>query len=256
MIDAHCHLEQKDYDTDREEVVARCKNLLDAVVFSCARPKDFEKSIEIAEKYKGFAYLTSGIHPEYIKELSEEEITAFFEKLRQNREKIVGIGECGLDYYWTKEPEWREKQKELFKRHIELAKELNLPLVIHSREAEADCLDILEEQNTKNVLMHFFSEKTLAERVAQNGYFVSFNTLVLRSKNHRKILKKIPLEKIMTETDAPWLGFGQRNEPIAVKEVVEKIASLLKKSVKEIDEITTKNARNFYAIAPPRVAGL
>ncbi|MGC9310777.1 MAG: TatD family hydrolase [Candidatus Aenigmatarchaeota archaeon] len=249
MIDAHCHLEQKDYDADRDEVVARCKEaVLKAVVFSCARPKDFEKSLEIAEKYRGFAFFTAGIHPEYIKEISGAEIAAYFEKLRANKDKIVGIGECGLDYYWTKEPEWRKNQKALFKRHIELAKELNLPLVIHSRDAEADCLGILENEGAKNVLMHFFSDKNLAERVAKDGYFISFNTLLLKSKGHRKILKKTPLERIITETDAPWLGFGKRNEPVAVKDVTEKIAELLKKPVEEIDQTTTKNAEGFYGL--------
>jgi TatD DNase family protein len=249
MIDAHCHLEQKDYDKDRDEVIARCREAgLEAVVFSCARPKDFEKSLEIAQNYKGFAFFTAGVHPEYIKEITPAEIAAFFEKIRQKKDRIVGIGECGLDYYWTKEPEWREKQKALFKEHISLAKELGLPLIVHSRGAEADCLNILEREGAKKVLMHFFSEKALAERVAKNRYYVSFNTLILRSKAHRKILKATPIDRVMSETDAPWLGFGKRNEPVAVKEAIGKIAELLKRPVEEIEEVTAKNAKSFFGI--------
>ncbi|MBN2095167.1 MAG: TatD family hydrolase [Candidatus Aenigmarchaeota archaeon] len=248
MIDAHCHLEQKDYDPDREEVIKRCKELLKAVVFSCAHPRDFETALEIAEKHRGFVFLTAGIHPEYIKEISEDEIHSFFGLLRKNRKKLVGLGECGLDYHWVQEEDWREKQKKLFRRHISFAKDLGLPLVIHSREAEGDCLDLLEKEGAKNVLMHFFSDKDLAERAIEDGYFISVNTLVLKSKSIRKILKKTPLERLMTETDAPWLGFGKRNEPIAVKEVIEKISELERIPFEEIDKATTNNARRFFGL--------
>jgi TatD DNase family protein len=248
MIDAHCHLEQKDYDSDREEVISRCKELLKAVVFSCANPKDFQKSLDIVSKYPKFVFLTSGFHPEYIKEFSEKEIEDYFSLIRQNKDKIVAIGECGLDYHWTKEEEWREKQKELFIRHINLAKELNLPLVIHSRDAEEDCLEILEDQKAERVLMHFFSDKDLVKRTIKDGYFISINTLVLQSKSIRKIMKKTPLERLMTETDAPWLGFGKRNEPIAVKQVIEKIAELEKIPFEKLDEATTRNAVGFFGL--------
>lgn len=252
MIDAHCHLEQKDYDADREEVISRCKELLKAVVFSCVSPKDFQKSLEIVSKYPGFVFLTAGFHPEYIKEFSEKEIEDYFSLIRQNKSRIVGIGECGLDYHWIKEEDWREKQKELFIRHINLAKELELPLVIHSRDAEEECLDILEKQKVGRVLMHFFSDKDLVERAVKDGYFISINTLVLQSKSIRKIMKKTPLEQLMTETDAPWLGFGKRNEPIAVKQVIEKISELEKIPVENIDEATTKNAVEFFGLKNKR----
>jgi len=252
MIDAHCHLEQKDYDSDREEVVSRCKAVLKAVVFSCASPKDFQRSLEIVSKYSDFAFLTAGFHPEYIKEVSEKEIEDYFNLIRKNKDKLVGIGECGLDYHWITEPDWREKQKELFIRHINLAKELNLPLVIHSRDAEEECLKILEEQKADKVLMHFFSDKDLVERVVADGYFISINTLVLQSKSIRKIMKKTPLERLMTETDAPWLGFGKRNEPIAVKQVIEKISELEKITVEKLDDATTRNAMEFFKLNLPK----
>jgi TatD DNase family protein len=248
MIDAHCHLEQKDYDPDREEVVSICKEILKAVVFSCASPKDFQKSLEIVSKYSGFAFLTAGFHPEYVKEFSSEEIDKYFSLIKQNKDKIVAIGECGLDYHWIKEEGWRGKQKELFVRHINLAKELNLPLVIHSRDAEEECLKILEEQKAEKVLLHFFSDKDLVDRAISDGYFISINTLVLQSKSIRKIMKKTPLERLITETDAPWLGFGKRNEPIAVKRVIEKIAELEKIPFEKLDEATTRNAKDFFKL--------
>jgi len=248
MIDAHCHLEQKDYDSDREEVISRCREVLKALVFSCANPKDLHKSLDIVSKNPNFVFLTTGFHPEYIKEFSEKDIEDYFSQIRQNKSKIVAIGECGLDYHWITEPEWREKQKQLFIKHINLAKELNLPVVVHSRDAEEECLKILEEQKAKKVLMHFFSDKNLVERAISNGYFISVNTLILQSKSIRKIMKKTPLERLMTETDAPWLGFGKRNEPIAVKQVIEKIAELGKLPIEKVDETTTRNAIEFFRL--------
>src|SRR3989344_6023453 len=117
MIDSHCHLEQKDYSKDLDAVIDRCKKAgIKALVSSCPDPRDFDRALEIAQKYKGYVFLAAAIHPEYIKEFSQKDIDNFFETLRENKEKLVGIGETGLDYFWVQEPEWREKQKELFIR--------------------------------------------------------------------------------------------------------------------------------------------
>lgn len=248
MIDAHCHLEQEDYDKDLDEVIARCRKEMKAVVFSCGNPKDFKKSLEISKKYKGFAFLTAAFHPGYIKDFQDREIENYLDEIRKNKNNLVAIGECGLDFHWVKEPKWREKQKELFIKHIEISRELNLPLVVHSRASEKECLEILEKQNAKKVLMHFFSGKNLVERAINDGYFISINTLVLQSKSIRKILKKTPLERLMTETDAPWLGNGARNEPIAVRQVIEKISELEKIPFEKVDEATTRNAREFFSL--------
>jgi len=248
MIDSHCHLEQKDYDPDREEVILNCKKELKAVVTCCAHMRDFNKSLEIIKKYPNFVFLTAGFHPEYISEVPENKINKYFEELAKNKKYLVGIGECGMDYHWVKEPEWREKQKELFVKHINLAKELNLPLVIHSRDAEKECLEILKEQKAKRVLLHYFSDKDLIPEVIETSYFVSVNTSVFRSKTTKKIIKKIPIEKLMTETDAPWLGFGKRNTPLSVKLVAEKIAEIKKLSFEEVDKITTENAVKFFGL--------
>lgn len=246
MIDAHCHLEQKDYDKDRDEVIENCKKELKAVITCCAHPGDFEKSLELIKKYRGFIFLTAGFHPEFIAEFSENEINKYLEKIEENKENLVGIGECGLDYNLIKDPKLREEQKKLFVKHINLAKRLNLPLVVHSRDAEEDCLKILAEEKSEKVLLHFFSDKNLIQEVIQNNYFVSVNTSILRSKTTKKIVKKMPIWKLMTETDSPWLGFGKRNNPTSVKRVIEKIAELKNLSFEEVDKITTENAVSFY----------
>jgi TatD DNase family protein len=246
MIDVHCHLEQKDYEKDRDEVIEKCKRELKAVITCCCHPDDFDLTIEMVEKYKNFVFATVSIHPEYIKEIEHLKVDEFLKKIEENKEKIVGIGETGLDFI-IKEPEWKEKQKELFIKFIDLAKSLNLPLVIHARKAFAEAIEILEKFETKRVLMHFFTAKELLPKILKNGWSISVNTTLLNSKKIKKIVRDLPIEKIMTETDSPWLGpNGKRNDPTAVKFVIERIAEIKKIDFKEIDKITTQNAIEFF----------
>jgi TatD DNase family protein len=248
MIDVHCHLEQKDYEKDRDEIIEKCKKELKAVITCCCHSDDFDLTMEMVEKYKNFVFATVSIHPEYIKEVNEEVVENFFKKIEENKEKIVGIGETGLDFI-TKEPEWREKQKELFVKFIDLAKNLNLPLVIHARKAFKEAIEVLEKSGARNVLMHFFTQKDLLPKIIENGWSISVNTTLLSSKNIKKIVRDLKIEKIMTETDSPWLGpNGQRNDPRSIKLVVEEISRIKKMKIEEIDKITTQNAIEFFKL--------
>jgi len=248
MIDAHCHLEQKDYEKDRDELIEKCKKELKAVITCCCHPDDFDLTMEMVEKYKNFLFATVSIHPEYIKEVNEEIVENFFKKIEENKEKIVGIGETGLDFI-IEEPEWREKQKELFVKFIDLAKNLNLPLVIHARKAFKEAIEVLEKSGARNVLMHFFTQKDLLPKIIENGWSISVNTTLLSSKNIKKIVRDLKIEKIMTETDSPWLGpNGQRNDPRSIKLVVEEISRIKKMKIEEIDKITTQNAIEFFKL--------
>ncbi len=249
MIDVHCHLEQEEYSQDRDEVIEKCKKELKAIITCCAHPKDFDLTLSLVEKYRGFVFATVGIHPEYIKEISKEEKESFIEKIKNSKDKIVGIGEVGLDFFWIKEKEWQEKQKELFIELINLAKDLNLPLVIHSREAYDEVVKILEQEDAKKVLLHMFGANHLVKRIVENGWFVSVNTILLKSKKHKKVVRDMPLERIMLETDSPWLGFGKRNTPLSVKIVAEKIAEIKKVSLEEVEKKTTENSIKFFNLS-------
>ena len=249
MIDAHCHLEQKDYNPDRDEVIKRCQKKMDAIVTSCAHPDDFDLTLSLKKQYPDFIYISIGLHPEYIKELKPEQKTTLIEKIKTNKDSISAIGEIGLDYYWTKEEEWRKRQKEMFKEFIELAEELKKPIVIHSRDAHEDTLDILEETKAKHVLLHLWGANQQVPRIIKNNWNVSFGPILLRSKKHKKICRDMPLEKIMLETDSPWFGENrQRNEPTSVEKVIARIAEIKKLDPKEIDKATTQNAKKFFAI--------
>jgi len=249
MIDVHCHLEQKDYQEDRNEIIEKLKKELKAVITCCTHPADFDLTMKMVNKYEGFIFASSAIHPIYIKEITEKEIEIFLKKIEENKNKIVAIGETGLDFK-IEEKEWQEKQKELFVKFIILSKDLNLPLVIHSRKAYAESIEVLEQYGAKKVLMHFFTQRKLLPKIIKNGWSISVNTALLTSKDIKKIVRDLSLEKIMTETDSPWLGInGQRNDPTSVKFVIEKIAEIKKMKFEEVDKITTKNAIQFFNLS-------
>jgi TatD DNase family protein len=248
MIDVHCHLEQKDYDGDRDDVIKACRKELLAVISSCADPRDWPITLEMAKKYKGFVFATAGIHPEYIKDIGKGEISKFMEIIKKEVKEgnIVAIGEIGLDYYWIKESLWREKQKELMIQFIRLSQELSMPLVIHSRDAMDDTIYILEKYKVKNALLHLFGERKLLPRVLENDWSISVGPIIKRSKDHKKIIRDMPLNRIMLETDSPWFGDGKRNSPLAIKEVAEKIAEVKKVPFEDVWNQCALNAIKFF----------
>ena len=250
MIDCHCHLEQEDYDSDRQDVIKKCREKLKALVTCCAKPKDWSLTKEIVLKNKGFVYAIAGIHPEFIKEISEKEINDFISAIKTELKKrlVKGIGEIGLDYHWIKEEEWREKQRKLFIKMINLAKELNLPLIIHSRDAVGECIEILEKSGMKGkkVLMHLMTEREFLQRITENGWMISIGPGILRSKAARKTARDCPVSNLMLETDSPWFGQGERGTPLNVIKAAEKIAEIKKISVEEVEKKTDENAINFF----------
>jgi len=254
MIDVHCHLEQKDYDSDRDEVIERCRRELKAIVTSCAHPKDFDLTMKIVQEHKGFVFATAGIHPEYIKDISTDEINNFIAELQHNRDKIVGIGESGLDYYYIKEPKWQEKQKDLFITSIELAKKLGKSLVIHCRNAHEDTIKILEENDAKDVVLHLWGAHAFVSKINECKWYVSFGPLIATSKTHKRIARDMPLERILLETDSPWFGGKTpegkpiRGEPINIRLVAKKIAEIKELSFEDVWKQCGKNAIKLFSL--------
>ena len=248
MIDVHCHLEQKDYDEDREEVIDKCKEKMKAVLSSAPHKDDFNTAIDLHKKYPGFVYICLGLHPMYIRELSEKDISEAISFIKRHKEELSAVGEVGLDYHHVKEEEWQEKQKEMFRRFIRLAKELNKPLVIHCRDAFEDTIKILEEEKADRVMFHLFGDKKSCSKILDNNWFISIGPLLLRSKTIKKIARFMPLNRIMLETDSPWFGFGERGTPLNVIKTSEKIAEVKKITSEEVGEQTDLNAKNFFNI--------
>lgn len=250
MIDSHCHLEEEAYREDLDDVIQTCKEQrLKALITVCADPGDWDKTLELVNKYKGFVFACASVHPIYIDRTTSKQVEEYFKKLRDNRDVLVAIGETGADYFHTREADLQMKQRELFRRHIELAGELDKPIVVHCRDAFADVIDILENEGAKRVMMHLFGGNKFLNKVIDNGWWISAGPILLKSKSHKKIIRDMPLEKIMLETDSPWFGpDGQRNTPVSVIQVAERIAEIKKADVNYISDITDKNAIQFFSL--------
>ncbi len=253
MIDSHCHLEQKDFDKDRGELLKEWKKNLKAIVTTCACPKDWELTKKIVKENKGFVYAVAAVHPIYAKEVSDKEFDRFIEiyKKEAKQENLVGIGEVGLEYHHIKDKKLREKQVKRFKRFIELAKEVDLPLVVHLRDAHLEGVEILEKEGMKEkkVLLHMFCDNKLTKRVIENKWFISVGPGIQKSKTIRKIARDMPMDKILLETDSPWFGDGVRGTPLNVLKPAQKIAEIKKISIDEVEKQTDKNAIAFFGLS-------
>lgn len=246
MIDVHAHFEQSEYDADRHDVINQCKKELRGVITCCARPENWKKTLEFMEPHSDFLFLTAGLHPIYVLDVSKKQEDEYMEILRENKELLQGIGECGLDYKVAKDEKQREKQKRAFKRQIKLAEQLGLPIVIHARRAFKPAIEILENFNAEKVVMHFFSAENLLERVIDNGWHITSNNTVLWSKSMQRIARKSPLERVLLGTDSPWLGGSQRNTPKAIRKVAEEIADLKGLDFKNVWRQCGTNAVEFF----------
>ncbi|AYC30708.1 TatD family hydrolase [Paenisporosarcina cavernae] len=253
FIDTHVHLNAEQYNEDLEEVMerARAAGVSPMVVIGFDRPT-IERAMELIEENDD-VYAVIGWHPVDAVDCTEKDL-AWIEELASHP-KVVGIGETGLDYHWDKSP--KEVQKEIFRKQIYLAKRVNLPIIIHNRDATGDVMAILKEENAKEVggVMHCFggSVETAKECIEMN-FMISLGGPVTfkNAKQPKEVAKEVPLEWLMIETDAPYLTphpyRGKRNEPSYVVLVAEEMAKLREVSVETIAKETTKNAKRFYAL--------
>jgi len=249
LIDTHCHLDFPEFDKDRDEVVRHAKNEgVDYIINIGSGLLASEKALELTRTYD-FIYATVGIHP-HESDKFDDEVRAGIEKLVRE-DKVVAIGETGLDYY--KNYSKTENQKILFRYLVKLAKDLALPLVIHNRQAQEDTLNILSGVLPIKAVVHCFSgDENFLKKCLDLGFFISFtcNITYKKAKDLRTLVKLTPLDRLMLETDAPFLppeGFrGKRNEPVYVKFLAEEVARIKEVGLEEVAGITTDNARRFF----------
>ncbi|NPA82715.1 MAG: TatD family hydrolase [Epsilonproteobacteria bacterium] len=254
IIDTHCHLDDKSFDQDLDKVIKRAnENSVIGFVIPGADPKDLQKAKEISYKYEN-TYFAIGVHPYHIEDYDEEHLLSF-----ANDPKCIAIGECGLDYYrLPKDKDEKEKikkaQKDIFIKQINLAKKLKKPLIVHIREATHDSKEILIKENAKEVggVLHCFNASEDLLELAKHNFYFGIGGVVT-FKNARKlveILPKIPLDRIVVETDSPYLTphpfRGKRNEPFYTTLVLRKIAELLNKNYEEIADICFKNSVRLF----------
>jgi len=245
LIDTHAHLGFHELDRNRAEAIARAAKGEVAVIDCSLTPKEFRTILGFKETYKGL-YFTIGCTPYHLDDFEVQ-----YELMQANADKIVAVGEIGLDYYWVKDEPCRSKERENFVKLLSLAKGLDKPVLIHSRNAEKHALDILKKERVEKAIMHCFSgylEDAL--RAIDMGYLVSIPTNVTLSKQKQEFAQKLPLESIVLETDAPYLSPepGKQNEPVNVIKSARKIAELRGVGFEEVCSATTRNARGFFKI--------
>lgn len=276
MIDTHAHCQFNAYKNDMEEVIERCKSKKTIVNLIGTQKDTSRKAVEVAEDHDGF-FASVGLHPEhlfssYVDEnetqfLSKEDEFDFeyYRKLTE-RDKVIGIGECGIDLYRIPEGMEKEdilkKQKEVFLAHVRLARETNLPLVIHCRDAHPEMIETLSSPETKGVkgTMHCYTSNWKnAEQYLKLGFYIGFTGIITfppqksnpaAQEELLEVVKRIPLEKILLETDCPYLSpipyRGKRGEPWMVEAIAMKIAELRKLEVNDVLKITTENALQLF----------
>jgi len=249
LADTHCHLDFPEFDADRDEVIRRAKNAGIAYIINIGSSlSGSKKALELSRQHN-FIYATIGLHPHEADKF-DDGVRAGIEKLVRE-DKVVAIGETGLDYY--KNYSKTENQKVLFRYLVKLAKDSGLPLVIHNRQAQDDTLKILNEVMPVKAVVHCFSgDENFLKKCLDLGFFISFtcNITYKKAKDLRTFVKLTPLDRLMLETDAPFLppeGFrGKRNEPAYVKFLAEEIARIKEVGFEEVARITTDNARRFF----------
>lgn len=252
LFDSHAHYNDEKFAEDREELLKEIYNSGITKLVNAGYSLESSKSaIEIAKTHN-FIYSTVGISPNDIDDYKKEYLEEI-KKLAKN-EKVVAIGEIGLDYYWNKEN--KDLQKEVFVSQIKIANELNLPIVIHTREAIYDTLEILKNNNcSKKGIFHCcpFNVDLVREGL-KLGFYISFAgpTTFKNSKNAAEIIKMVPLDKMLIETDSPYLSpeplRGKRNDSRNVKYIAQKIADVKEISLEEVAKITYENAKKIFEI--------
>ncbi len=248
LVDSHAHLDNEAFNEDREQVIERIKEEMEFVVNIAFDLESSKKSVEFANKYD-FIYATIGFHPVDIEGYTDE-AEKELENLAKNNKKVLAIGEIGLDYHWMTTP--KEQQQEIFRRQLDLATKLDLPIVIHSRDAMEDTVKILKEYPDVKGIFHCYPGSVETAKQLVDRFYLGIGG-VLTFKNAKKLVEvatDIPLDRLILETDCPYMAptpfRGKRNEPIYVKYVAEKIAQLKNISYEEVAKATVENTKKAY----------
>ena len=248
-IDTHCHLQSKYYENIDAVIKDNRKAGIDKIIVSGCEICEIKEVIEYAKKYDD-VYLTLGFHPEYADSINDIDIS-WLKEVVKNNNKVIGIGEIGLDYYYSKEN--RDRQINLFRKMLELASELNLPVVIHSRNATLDTINILKEYNVVGVIHCFSGSLETANEYIKMGYYLGIGGVVtFKNSNLRDILKELSLDNIVLETDSPYLTptpfRGKINSSKYIPLIAEELSKVFNTSILNVENITTQNAYSVFEL--------
>jgi len=248
LFDAHNHIDMPQFEADLPETVERARAAgLTGMVSASTGPESLRKTLGIAKDYVGFIHHSAGC---IVSKMTRREADSLIVLTKDHRTEVVAVGEVGLDYYWVKSTQEREGQARMFKAFIQLASELDLPLVVHSRKAEAEAVAILEQECLVPVLMHCFDgPPSVAKRVRDDGWSISLPVTFAAYRNRVRAAQTFPLDQIMLETDSPFLSPSRdRNEPGNLVIGCKELAGLLGLSLSDVAAATTRNAKQFYRV--------
>ena len=253
LFDTHVHLNARQFAEDREETIQRARDAgVEYMVVVGFDHETIPLAIEIAEQHENI-YAAVGWHPVDAIDMTEKELE-WIEELSAHP-KVAAIGEMGLDYHWDKSP--KDVQKKVFRQQIALAKKVNMPIIIHNREATEDIIAILQEENAAEIggIMHCYNDSVrYVQTCLDMNFYISLGGPVTfkNAPLPKEVAKQVPLDRLLIETDAPFLAphpyRGKRNEPAYVARVAEDIAALREMDVNEVGRITTENAKRFFKI--------
>lgn len=253
FFDTHAHMYDKAFDTDRNKILEELNALYYKIVCPSENIETSIKSIELSNKFKN-VYAAIGIHPYFAKKSNKTDIETLY-KLAKLNKNVVAIGEIGLDYYYNKED--KITQKDFFVRQIELAKELDLPIIIHDRKAHGDILSLIKQLKTSNLrgIMHCFGGSIeFAREMIKLGFYISFAGPIAyeNSRKLKEVAKLIPIERILIETDSPYLSpppcRGQRNNPKNLYYIAKELANLKGVSIEDLVQKTYENSMSIYSL--------
>ena len=250
FIDSHAHIQIDQFNSDRDAVLQRALDVgVSNILIIGIDVETSQKAVELAEKHENI-YASVGMHPHSATELTDDILSTF--RVQLDHPKVIALGEIGLDYYRNLSP--HEIQKDAFEKQLNLAEEMNTPIIIHNRDAYADILPILEKRQGKiNGVLHCFTGNIeLMQRSIDIGFHIGIGGIVTypNAKDVQAVAKQIPLERLLIETDCPWLTpqfrRGKRNEPSYVPAIAEKIAELRNSTTEEIGVVTTNNFNTLF----------
>jgi TatD DNase family protein len=256
FVDSHCHIDGPEYDADREEVIRRARDAEVTTLLNVGTGDPgtdaFHRAVDLAERYEGI-YAAVGVHPHDAKLFDEAAEQRVIDLVRQSK-RVIAWGEIGLDYHYDHSP--RDVQREVFRRQLRLARELDLPVVIHSREANDDTITILREElsgyERAGVLHCFGGSLAMARDAIELGFLISFagNLTFKKAEDLRDVARHLPLDRLLIETDCPYLTpvpfRGKRNEPARVIETARCLAEIHGKELEEIGKTTTRNFEKLF----------
>jgi len=261
LVDVHCHLDHARFKEDLDKVIERAKNAgLKSIITSGVNSATNRMILRIAEKYD-IVKASFGLYPidalareleageasGFTRDVQSIDVDAELDWIRRNKEKCVAVGECGLDYHWITGKE--AEQKKIFQKIINTVEKINKPIIIHSRKAELDAVEMLESSNLKKIVLHCFSaKKSLIKRAADNGWSFSIPPVITRLQHFQTLVEMVNIKQLLTETDAPYLSPfpGQRNEPAFVVETIKKIAEIKGMVEEEVASNIFMNYSNMF----------